>query len=89
MNRKVFLLIPALAIIVGAGILVYINRPKPNPTLKTVTVNQAFEHLLYIGLYVAKDAGFFEKQGLDVRIETGGGDSQAFSALTSGSAQFA
>lgn len=54
-----------------------------------VTVNQAFEHLLYIGLYVAKDAGFFEKQGLDVKIETGGGDAQAFSALTSGSAQFA
>ncbi len=52
-------------------------------------VNQAFEHLLYIGLYVAKDKGFFEHQGLDVKIETGGGDAQAFSALTSGSAQFA
>jgi NitT/TauT family transport system substrate-binding protein len=52
-------------------------------------VNQAFEHLLYIGLYVAKDKGFFEQQGLDVRIDTGGGDAQAFAALTSGSAQFA
>jgi len=52
-------------------------------------VNEAFEHLLYIGLYVAKDKGFFEQQGLDVKIETGGGDAQAFSALTSGSAQFA
>ncbi len=57
--------------------------------LTPIVVNQAFEHLLYIGLYVAKDKGFFEQQGLDVRIETGGGDSQAFSALTSGSAQFA
>ncbi|NTU50597.1 MAG: ABC transporter substrate-binding protein [Desulfobulbaceae bacterium] len=57
--------------------------------LTPVTINQAFEHLLYIGLYVAKDAGFFEKQGLDVKIETGGGDAQAFAALTSGSAQFA
>lgn len=63
--------------------------PGPKPTLTQVTVNQAFEHLLYIGLYVAKDAGFFEKQGLDVKIETGGGDAQAFAALTSGSAQFA
>jgi NitT/TauT family transport system substrate-binding protein len=52
-------------------------------------INEAFEHLLYIGLYVAKDAGFFEKQGLDVRIDTGGGDAQAFAALTSGKAQFA
>lgn len=58
-------------------------------TLKSVTINQAFQHILYIGLYVAKDAGFFEKQGLDVNIETGGGDAQAFSALTSGKAQFA
>jgi len=59
------------------------------PKLTPVVVNQAFEHLLYIGLYVAKDKGFFEQQGLDVRIDTGGGDAQAFSALTSGSAQFA
>lgn len=57
--------------------------------LTPVTINQAFEHLLYIGLYVAKDAGFFEQQGLDVNIETGGGDAQAFAALASGSAQFA
>jgi NitT/TauT family transport system substrate-binding protein len=59
------------------------------PALIPVTINQAFEHLLYIGLYVAKDGGFFEKQGLDAKIETGGGDAQAFSALTSGAAQFA
>ncbi|HEY9788734.1 MAG TPA: ABC transporter substrate-binding protein [Candidatus Obscuribacterales bacterium] len=52
-------------------------------------INQAFENLLYIGLYVAKDGGFFEKEGLDVQIETGGGDAQAFSALTSGKAEFA
>ena len=57
--------------------------------LTPVVVNEAFEHLLYIGLYVAKDKGFFEQQGLDVKIETGGGDAQAFAALTSGSAQFA
>lgn len=31
----------------------------------------------------------FEKEGLDVTIDTAGGDAQAFSALTSGKAQFA
>jgi NitT/TauT family transport system substrate-binding protein len=65
------------------------NAPPKSKTLIDVTISQAFEHLLYIGLYVAKDAGFFEKQGLNVRIVTGGGDAQAFTALTSGSAQFA
>ncbi|HKO18802.1 MAG TPA: ABC transporter substrate-binding protein [Acidobacteriaceae bacterium] len=54
-----------------------------------VVINEAFEHLLYIGLYVASDAGFFAREGLDVTINTGGGDAQAFSALSSGAADFA
>ncbi|HYM77463.1 MAG TPA: ABC transporter substrate-binding protein [Candidatus Dormibacteraeota bacterium] len=70
-------------------ILGFCKREQPQLKLTPVVVNEAFEHLLYIGLYVAKDKGFFEQQGLDVKIETGGGDAQAFSALTSGSAQFA
>ena len=64
------------------------SRKKGNEKQKIV-ISQAFQHLLYIGLYVAKDKGFFDKEGLDVQIETAGGDAQAFSALTSGSAQFA
>lgn len=90
-----------LILIAGAAYFLFIEKGQKNidaPTskintqpakLKKITVNQAFQHILYIGLYVAKDAGFFEKQGLDVNIETGGGDAQAFSALTSGKAQFA
>jgi NitT/TauT family transport system substrate-binding protein len=62
---------------------------QPPPKLTPVVVNQAFEHLLYIALYVAKDKGYFEQEGLDVTIKTGGGDAQAFAALTSGQAQFA
>ena len=66
------------------------RHPTAGPGVEaSATVNEAFEHLLYIGLYVAKDAGFFEKQGLDVNIQTGGGDDKAFAALTSGTAQFA
>lgn len=89
MKPKVY--IPILIVIVLAvGIVVYRNmRPDPQPGLIPVTVNQAFEHPLYIALYVAKDAGFFERQGLNVDIQTGGGDAQAFAALTSGNAQFA
>ncbi len=55
----------------------------------TVTISQAFQHLLYIGLYVSQEKGFFAEEGLDVKIETAGGDAQAFSALTSGNADFA
>lgn len=77
-------------VVVAAAVVLMRQKPEPKPgELTRVTVNQAFEHLLYIGLYVAKDAGFFEEQGLNVRIETGGGDAQAFAALTSGKADFA
>src|SRR5258708_28641537 len=93
MNKKALLAIIAVTVI---AVVVFVTLHKAPQVLSNngqhlipVTVNQAFEHLLYIGLYVAKDAGFFEKQGLDVKIETGGGDAQAFAALTSGNAQFA
>lgn len=92
-KRRALYTIVALAAVAIAAVLVLQIRDRNgtdrNGKLTQVTINQAFEHLLYIGLYVAKDAGFFEKQGLDVRIETGGGDAQAFAALTSGNAQFA
>ena len=92
-SRNILFILILLAII--AVVLVYSKTETyddlgtQSTKLKKVVVNQAFEHLLYIGLYVAKDKGFFEENGLDVRIDTGGGDAQAFSALTSGSAQFA
>jgi NitT/TauT family transport system substrate-binding protein len=75
-----------LAVVLTGGLS---SCRREQPALTHVVVNQAFEHLLYIGLYVAKDKGFFAQQGLDVEIDTGGGDAQAFSALTSGQAQFA
>jgi NitT/TauT family transport system substrate-binding protein len=90
--RKAIVGVLAVAVLAAILIVAFQRRgsisARPR-ALRSVTINEAFEHLLYIGLYVAKDAGFFEKQGLDVRIATGGGDAQAFSALTAGNAQFA
>jgi len=85
--------IPVISILVIILVIVayflFYNKPVEKPKeLTKVTVSQAFQHLLYIGLYVAKDAGFFEEQGLDVKIETAGGDAQTFAALTSVSSQF-
>ncbi len=86
MNRRLLLsIVIALIFVLGINL----GCQKQKAPLTPVAINQAFEHLLYIGLYVAKDAGFFEQQGLDVKIETGNGDAQAYSALVSGAAQFA
>lgn len=87
--KKIAIILTVVALAI-AGALIFRQPSSHQETpLRQVTVNQAFEHLLYIGLYVAKDQGFFAEQGLDVNIETGGGDAQAFAALTSGKADFA
>ncbi|WP_284252788.1 ABC transporter substrate-binding protein [Litorihabitans aurantiacus] len=54
----------------------------------TVRINQAFQSLLYLPLYVAEDQGFFEQEGIDVEIATGGGGTQSWSAVLGGSAEF-
>ena len=54
-----------------------------------IVITQAFDNLLYLGLYVANEGGFFEKEGLKVTIQTAGGDQQAMDALTSGNCNIA
>lgn len=83
-----------LTAIFGITVIVFLTLvvtacKKTETQLTEVTISQAFQHLLYIGLYVAKDGGFFTEQGLEVKIETAGGDAQTFAALSSGNAQFA
>ncbi len=56
--------------------------------LHPVRINQAFQSVLYLPIYIAKEKGFFEQQGVDVTISTGGGGSQSWAAVISGSADF-
>lgn len=56
--------------------------------MTTVRINQAFQSLLYLPLYVAEDQGFFEEEGIDIEISTGGGGTQSWSAVLGGSAEF-
>jgi NitT/TauT family transport system substrate-binding protein len=44
--------------------------------------------MLYLPVYVAQDAGFFKKHGLEVSKQTAGAPSTALSAVISGSADF-
>lgn len=56
--------------------------------MKDITINQAFQSLLYLPLYVAQEKGYFAEHGLTVTIETGGGGPQSWAAVIGGSAQF-
>ncbi|KAA8999436.1 ABC transporter substrate-binding protein [Affinibrenneria salicis] len=53
-----------------------------------VRINQAFQSLLYLPLYVAQEQGFFKQQGVAVKISTGGGGAQSWAAVFGGSADF-
>jgi NitT/TauT family transport system substrate-binding protein len=55
---------------------------------KKVVLSQAFQSMLYLPVYVAQDAGFFKKYGLEVTKQTAGAPSTALSAVLSGSADF-
>jgi NitT/TauT family transport system substrate-binding protein len=88
MNFKKLIALLAL-VIVAAGASFLLIGNKPQARTEKIRVSQAFQHLLYIALYVAKDGGFFDQEGLDVTISTAGGDAQAFAALTSGQSDFA
>lgn len=83
---SVYFLIGILVIILIAS---YFLIPKLSLDLEKVTINQVGDFVLYLPLYVAKDKGLFEQQGLDVRIANSGGDDKAFAAVISGEAQFA
>lgn len=58
------------------------------PQKEKVTIAQFGHVFLYLPLYVAKDKGFFDEQGLDVTLVSTGGDEKTFAAVASGSAQF-
>lgn len=62
---------------------------KKDSGLTTVRINQAFQSLLYLPLYVADDAGFFEEEGIKMEKSTAGGGPQSWSAVLGGSADFA
>lgn len=53
-----------------------------------VTINQAVQTLLYLPLYVAEEKGYFEDEGVNVTIDTGGSGNASFAAVLGGSAGF-
>jgi len=46
------------------------------------------KYLIYLPVYIAQEAGFFEDQGLNVSIEFSGNDDQVFAKVLRGDAQF-
>ena len=88
LRRRTWAIAIAVVALATIALLVAYQRTSPQPTLKSITIAQAGDFFLYAPLYVAKDAGIFEKKGLDVNLVSTGGDDKTWAAIVSGSAQF-
>jgi len=94
--RKSWLsLFTVFVVLVGVVALVWwftIREPTPGlpatEPMKHLTIAQAGDFFLYAPLYVAIDAGFFHRQGLEVRLVSTGGDEKTWAAVVSGDAAF-
>jgi len=64
------------------------HQSAPSEGNTKVVINEAVRTLLYLPLYVAKHEGFFEQEGLNVEIVTGGTATASFAAMLSGEAHF-
>jgi len=57
--------------------------------LRHVTLNEVTRSVFYAPLYVAVSLGFFEEEGMEVEIVTGGGSDKSMTALLAGEADVA
>src|SRR6185437_7269873 len=55
---------------------------------RTIRFSEAVHNLGYIDLYVARAKGMFKEQNIDLQLSAAGGDTQAFAAVLSKSAEF-
>ena len=61
---------------------------KTSNIAKKVTIAQFGDVFLYAPIYIAKDAGFLKKRGVDASFVSTGGDEKTWAAVLSGNAQF-
>ena len=57
--------------------------------LTKVVLNEVTRSVFYAPLYVAAGLGYFEEEGIDLEIVTGGGSDKSMTALIAGDADFA
>ena len=87
--KKILTLALSLVLLVSLGCNKSSDvQQKPVVSTKKVTVAQFAHLLIYYPIYLAKQKGFYENNGLDVNFVGTGGDDKTFAAVSSGSALF-
>ena len=86
--KKIAALFLSLVLILSACITLT-GCSKEKTGLRRITLNEVTRSVFYAPLYAAVSNGFFEEEGLELEIVTGGGSDASMTALLAGEADFA
>jgi NitT/TauT family transport system substrate-binding protein len=87
-----YALIGLFIVLLGAGTYIVWQRLVPAPSTERaepIVINEAARTLVYLPLYHAQKMGYFEQEGIQVEIITGGTATNAVAALIAGEADIA
>ena len=84
--KKVLSLALCLCLLLGAFAF---TGCKAEDELRHVTINEVTRSVFYAPLYVAVSRGFFEEEGMEIEIVTGGGSDKSMTALLANEADVA
>ena len=87
MKRTVALVLSL--IMLGFALCSFAGCSKKETGLRKIVLNEVTRSVFYAPLYAAVTKGFFEAEGLELEIVTGGGSDASMTALLAGEADFA
>ena len=74
MNKKIFISIIIIVLVVLLGVQIYIiKNKKDNTEAKTIKVNEVTRSVFYAPQYVAINNGYFKEEGMEIELTTGQG----------------
>lgn len=83
--KKLLLSLSVLLLLSMIGCSASTKEPKLTP----VTLNEVVHSIFYAPQYVAIEKGFFEEEGIDLKVDVGNGADKSMTALLSGNADIA
>ena len=85
--KRIVAFIMSVLMIAGACMLAACGKKEEG--LRKIVLNEVTRSVFYAPLYVAASKGFFENEGLELEIVTGGGSDASMTALLANEADFA
>ena len=88
MNKKIFISIIIIVLVVLLGVQIYIiKNKKDNTETKTIKVNEVTRSVFYAPQYVAINNGYFKDYNIEIDLTTGQGADAVMTSVLSGESQ--